>query len=506
MLLGLVISALLVQVEPELEDAGVPSPLEAVVAPPEPVAVEAPKKVVEATGYVDSRTSFTRARTWGLVPTDDLPQVQELIEFNAQVKVKLRERTYLSSDVSLVGNISGEYHSRDLSGADVRLDDHNSSQALPVVSLNELFFFHEFAPQFNVLVGKKRVVWGPGLAINPTDLLNPRRDPTDPTLQRAGTWLAQLEAPFESMTFTLLFAPTLLKSVAGIPTAFMTYPTWDQQDDLVHFQFAARWYLLVKDADVNVMAYYGNASTDAFRDKFRVGLTFARYFFTDYELHAEVLLQQGSARDTINPACVDSQRSALLCVQNNVAPLEKTRLNDRTLLPKVLVGTKRQFSDDSLLSIEYLYQADGWDRAQFQAFANGLSLLDDGRRAGLPVNRIPGASALLGQSTSTDGLPTRFAFDPRGQHYLFVTFQKPRILDDFTASVVVIANLTDLSTTWSPSLAWSATEWLTLTLYAFVPVPGPDALAVTTPAGRPVSELSTSPFVVRALFEARAFF
>jgi hypothetical protein len=486
----------------------VPAPAAAVdVAASAPVATSEPaKKLVEATGYVDSRSSFTRAKTWGLVPTDDLPQLQELVEFNAQVKVKLRERTYLSSDVSLIGNVSGEYHGRDANGADVRLDDHNSAQGLPVVSINELFLFHEFVPQLNVVLGKKRVVWGPGLAINPTDLLNPRRDPTDPTLQRSGSWLAEVEAPFESMTFSLLFAPTQLASVSGIPTAFVTYPTWNKVDDLVHFQAAARWYLLVKDADVNVMAFYGNSSIDAFRDKFRLGLTFSRYFFTDYELHAEALIQQGSARQTIEPACVDSTVGALACVKAGTQVLQTTRLNDHTFLPKVLVGTKRQFSDDSLISLEYLYQADGWDRAQFQAFANGLSLLDEGRRAGLPVNRIPGANALLGQSSSSDGLPARVNFDPRGQHYLFLTFQKPRIFDDFTASIVVIANLTDFSTIWSPSLAWSATEWLTLTLYAFVPLQGPDSLAVTTPSGTPVSEFSASPYAVRALLEARVFF
>jgi hypothetical protein len=81
--------------------------------------------------------------------------------------------------------------------------------------------FHDFVPQLNVVLGKKRIVWGAGLAFNPTDLLNPRRDPTDPTFQRAGAWVAQLEAPFETMTFSLLFAPTVLESMSGIPAAFM---------------------------------------------------------------------------------------------------------------------------------------------------------------------------------------------------------------------------------------------------------------------------------------------
>lgn len=478
------------------------------VAPPEELAAPAKsswEKVIEATGYLASRFSWTRARTWGLLPTDDLPQVQELLELNTQVRVKVRERSYLYTDLSLIGNFAGHYRAKNSDGVEVLLDDHNSPQAQPSFSINELYVFHEFVPELNVLVGKKRVVWGPAMAYNPTDLLNPRRDPTDPSFQRAGVWLAQLEVPLEQMTFSLVFAPTVLKQVSSIPTAMMAWPSWDKQDDLLHYQLMARWYALVADADINVIGYYGNSSVDAFKDKFRFGLTFARYFFTDYELHFELLVQSGSARDVITSECVASQVAALGCVAKGTAALNKPLLDDKSIYPRLLVGTKRQFSDDSLLSLEYLYQSDGWTKAQFQDYASALGLLDAGRKAGLPVNRIPGASALLG-GTGSDGLPTRFAFEPRGQHYLFLTFQKPRIFDDFTASVVVLASLTDLSTTWTPSIAWSATEWLTLTLYGFIPVPGPDSLAVKTADGVTVTEFGTTPFAGRVMFEARAFF
>lgn len=486
------------------------SPLESSAAPEAAAsspAAEAPlpsawSKVLEVTGYVDSRTSFTRARTWGLLPTDDLPQLQEMLELNTQVRVKVRERSYLYSDVSLVANAAGQYHGRDAAGQDVQVENR---PALPVVSLNELYVFHDFVPQLNLVVGKKRVVWGSGMAFNPTDLLNPRRDPTDPTLQRAGAWVTQLEAPFETMTFSLLFAPTVLASTSGIPTALLVYPTWDLKDRLVHYQLAARWYALVADADITLMAFYGNASVDVFRDKLRFGLSFSRYFFTDYELHLEALFQQGSARDSVVSSCVSSLTEAAGCVLSRTAFTQKGLLEDERVLPSVLVGTKRQFSDDSLLSLEYLYQADGWSKAQFQDFANGLGLVDDGRRQGLPIGQLPGVAQLTGPSRA-DGLPSRLSFDPKGQHTLFLTVQKPRLFDDFTLQLVVLASLSDLSSMWSPSVAWSATEWLTLTLYGFLPLPGPDALAVRTPSGTAVSEYGVSPFAVRALLEARAYF
>jgi hypothetical protein len=481
--------------EPGVPDAGVPAAAEA-----------GWKKVVEALGYVSSRTSFTRSRSWGLVPTDDQPQLQELLEVNTQLKVKVKDRSYLSLDVSLLGDVAGEYHGQGSHGQDVRLADHQTTAAQPLVSINELYLFHDFLPQLNVVLGKKRITWGSGLAYNPTDLLNPRRDPTDPTFQRAGAWVAQLEAPLEAMTFSLLFAPTVLGSTNGIPTAFLVYPTWNQLDTQAHYQLAARWYALLFDADVTAMLFYGNASVDAFTDKLRGGLSLARYFFTDYELHVEALLQTGSARDFLTPACVASLAGALQCVASQTPATQKRLLDDATLYPRILVGTKRQFSDDSLLSLEYLYQADGWSPSQFQDFANGLGLLESARAAGLPVSRVPGVSALLGQGTGSDGLPVRVSFDPRRRHYAFLTYNKPNIFDDFTLQVVALASLEDLSVLWSMSVAWAATQWLTLTAYGFAPTPGLDSLSARTLAGTRVSEFGSAPFAVRALFEARVFF
>ena len=116
---------------------------------------------------------------------------------------------------------------------------------------------------------------------------------------------------------------------------------------------------------------------------------------------------------------------------------------------------------------------------------------------------------MLGQllGGTEEGLPQRFRFVPVTRHYAFLTFQKPKIRDDFTVTATVIANVSDLSTLVAPSVTWSTTEWMTLALSGFVPIPGPSALAATVPStGEHVSEFELLPYTFRVLLQARLFY
>lgn len=490
-------------------DAGVPVEAEPPPAVPEtsydpPPPAEAPK-TVEATGYVNLRGIASRSRVGGLIPTDDQPQFQGLLELNGQVRVNLAARSFISSDVSLVGQVAGSYHGTNAEGAEVDVGPRTTAAGLPFVSINELYLLHELHPALNVLVGKKRLVWGSGFAFNPTDLLNLRKDPTDPTAQRTGAWMARVEVPLETFTFSFVFAPSVMRQAAGIPYQFLVDPPGTAgSDGQLHYQLMLRAYALLFDADLNLMLLFGNQYNDAFTEKPRLGLSFSRYFFTDYELHLEALFQTGSARDLVNEACVESPTTALECGVLGTPFLEKRQLNDGVLRPRILVGGRRMFADESLLSLEYYWQADGYTPQQLQALVNGLEIAKRAVAMGVPADRVPS----FGAPPATDGVPQRFAFEPLGRHYLFASYMKPRIFDDFTAQLVLIASLQDLSTIFTPSVAWSATEWLTLTVLGFFPVPGPDALAATRPGsgGEKVSEYTLLPMRYRVFVEARVFY
>jgi hypothetical protein len=264
---------------------------------------------------------------------------------------------------------------------------------------------------------------------------------------------------------------------------------------------AARAYALVADADLNLMLFHSNLYGDAFEDKTRLGFSFSRYFFTDYELHVEGLVGFGSARRYPVGECLEDRASVMGCVLKGETFFSTKRLDEQKLRPRILAGTRYMFGDESLLSVEYLYQADGLKRDEFQSYVNALSLFRVARDFGLDP------SVVDPRGSADTGLPQKFSFEPLGRHYAFVSYQKPKIRDDFTFNVVVMANLQDFSGLVTPSLSWSATEWMTLTLSGFVPWQGPKSLAATVPESTTqVSELSLLPLEYRGLFQVRLFY
>jgi hypothetical protein len=463
----------------------------------------APAQAAEVTGYVESRTQYSRSRVRGLLPTDTSPEVQQLLELNVQPRVEYRPGGFVAADLSLFLQGAWRYRDVDLEGREVSVPAREVTAARPFVSLSELYLSHEVVPALHLLAGKKRVLWGSGWAYNPTDLLNPPKDPTDPSSQRVGAYMLRVEVPLEKYTFTLLASPAVLAQESGLPRALLVHPSWNERDDELHYLVVARAYALVADADLNLMLFHSNLYRDAFESKTRLGFSFSRYFFEDYELHVEALVGQGSARNYPAPGCLNSREAATGCLVRGEPLLAPRRLDEGRLRPRIIAGTRYMFPDESLLSVEYLYQADGLKRSEFQEVVNGLSLLRLARESGVDTDQF--TAALLGGTE--EGLPQRFRFEPIARHYAFLTFQKPKIRDDFTVMATLVANLQDLSGLLAPSVAWSTTEWMTLTLSGFVPFSGPSSRAATVPnTGAKASEFGLVPISYRVLFQARLFY
>lgn len=488
-------------------------------------------------GSLGQRVEGTLVREGALVSTRDLPQVRSVSEANLQARGRLLdEKLTIYTDVSAFYLAGGGFVDTSLeSGVLEPVDAHDVVTLHPRVVFSEAYVDLEPLSHVRLTVGKKRVVWGSGQHVSPTDVLNPLRDPTDTAFQREGAVVAVVDLPFESFTVTGLVSPAVLYQQSGIPYAVYDYPSYapatttlapalfpDPRDDERHFAASLRLYALMLDTDVNVWAVYSNLYRDLFEHKLRFMASLSRTVFEVHEVHFEVLVQQGSSRLYPREGCVDDQAALARCLLAGQAPLAATRLDDVDVLPHLLAGTRSFLDDGSVLSFEYLYQADGYTRAELHDFIRFQSVVGELQRKGLaPTTTV-----------RADGsLPARFAFEPVRRHYVFVSYMKPRLAGDWTLQGTLITAVEDLSSIASLNATWMAQEWLTLSLFSFLPVPSVsrvsswldgdplDAVAESSSAdarawlplaprlgGEPYGEYDAVPFDARLMAEVRLFF
>jgi len=484
----------------------------------QPARIEAVKQETEVNGYVMNRFTGSWVDLKSPAFSSDLPQINNLMEANIQLRRPLWKEAFAYTDVSGFLQQGGWFIGKDANGNRISAPNRDAATLKPILALSELYISYSPHPNVNILVGKRRIVWGPGFANNPTDILNPPRDPSDPNLQRTGAILARVEVPTERVTFSFVAAPQVLYTENGLPYQFLRYPGYmqrnavqeqllypvagqggrqfpDTRDTENHFVLAGRVYALVLDSDINFIYYYSNLYNDSYKNKSRFGLTFSRYFFTDWEFHLEALFTEGTQRTYVNGDCVADQAAALGCVVAGKSLFGQTKLDNGVLYPRLLAGVRRAFSDESTLSLEYLWVSDGYTPTEFQNFVRGVTLA-----------RQEGFNAQIQQSGSTAGaIVPRFSFDPLRRHYLFLSYTKPKIHDDFTISAVLLANLEDLSGVLIPTAMWNAFEWLNLSLSGFIPIRGIPVNQAHA-FGVKYSEYSLFPYDVRVYFEARAYY
>lgn len=438
---------------------------------------------VSVTGYLDSRA------TGAATQLDGAAAVTELVEGNVQLKVDAHEKLKVVTDASLFWQAAGWIHG----------GDRDLPQLRPALVLSEAYLDAPLQESFRVVVGKKRLVWGAGLAFNPTDVLNPAKDPTDPTFQRAGAWLGQLEWGFERVALSLVLAGKATRQYAGLPTALVTYPEvpsaeaargWvpDDRDDEAHYAAVARLYLLLADTDVNLLVAHTHLYNDAFRNKTRAGLSLSRVFGS-LELHGEALLQTGSARVEANADCVDAP---VRCVMRGVALAERPHLEADWLNARAVVGGRYQFDDGGFLSVEYSFNGEGHDAEGF-------------RKLGILARTAPALMQQAVAGATDPGTPQKFSFEPLRRHYLVLQYSRPQLWDDWTLGASALVGLEDLSAQVVPQVQWMAREWLQLSLMAYLPVGGVPDWGVEVDGTR-YGEFTLSPLGPRAMLQVRAFY
>lgn len=238
-------------------------------------------------------------------------------------------------------------------------------------------------------VGKQRIVWGTGMAWNPSDILNPVKDPLDPLEQKQGALSLNADIPLgdgweimQNPSFTAVFVP----KVSGADVL-----------DTNCAQIALKIYFLMGSFDINFISSFIETKKPIW------GLALAGVLFDELELHGEAVFQNGTERHYVN--------DALEIIQKNV--------RDESVYSKWLIGSRYTLPENIVLLVEYLHLDEGYNNAEMHIYLNF-------------VNNNGYISDLLPQINLR-------------KNYLFATITKSDLWDAFNISLRKLMNIDDYS-------------------------------------------------------------
>ena len=156
-----------------------------------------------------------------------------------------------------------------------------------IVDLFELYGNFNLSLSSFIQAGKIRYSWGKGYAFNPVGFVNPLKDPTNPTLAKAGVLSLNAET-LKSFQSNILKTAALTAIV--IPPQEEIYDRFAEVEDT---DFAAKLYLMLWNIDFDLMGYYSKENSN------RIGADFALNLRENIELHGEFSYFTDALKSTI---------------------------------------------------------------------------------------------------------------------------------------------------------------------------------------------------------------
>lgn len=371
------------------------------------------------------RTDFNMLRLKERLPAPAVPVQNVLLQVNLSGKTEFLTTNRFQLDVDAFARQSWNEQRRDPFSGKVQVTQKDSENPQYRLLFNEIYLNGEPVPGIQYTAGKKRVLWGTGFAANPTDLVNPAKNPLDPTYERRGAWLVQAEHVQETQTVGVFFAPAVTENKHTIPQKVGRFEDPDGSERF-HSLTAARWYQLLGGADVNLMIFLSERYRDQQSHALKWGGSWsqiATFLSPQLETHAEFLLQKGSDRPSSDGA---------------------SRFDSDEYFLKSLVGFRYDFANESSLVFEYLIQTDG------------DTLSDVEQRLKRQMSMVARQSAV--ESLSSSAIVMR--------NFLFLNYQRYKFNDDLFLSWAIAHNPHDHSGYQGPILQWTPTQTLSLSLNA----------------------------------------
>jgi hypothetical protein len=286
----------------------------------------------------------------------------------------------------------------------------------------EAYAQYGFGEGLSVRVGKQRIAWGSGFAWNPTNRIEPPKNPLNTGLEQPGATAVRLDFIPTSWAGVILVAARSQTGVGDLPFATVRAPRRTA---------ALRARFLVKDTDL-ALVFSGGKSQHTL-----VGADVGRSV-GPYSLHAEIASYLG-------------------------AELPPARGGARFW--RAAVGGLRTLGESTSVSLEYFFNQEGYDDDTRAAYAADLE--EAAARAlspSLPSALQPAALQAYGALASVPyagGLGL-------GRHYLQGTFSRSTPGGRWTTAARAVFGLSDGGVALTPGLSYAPRGDLTTHLDAVI--------------------------------------
>jgi hypothetical protein len=282
-------------------------------------------------------------------------------------------------------------------------NEWNRDRSISRVEVAELNYSYSVASWLDLQAGRSIERWGTGYAWNPTGVVNPRKNPSDPNDRRglySGVDNLRADLFIRDWSITVMSVPEI---------------NWRAREGkrMIGSGWAARAYRLIHGLDFSISASGGNGLPNS------QGISLSRVFGNALELHGEAALLSDTVRFRPRP---DAWR------------LERLRHLD------LLFGGQYTFPHNVNLVLEYFHSGNGLDSEEW---GNFTGLVEVGRLELLLGNPIP----LL-----TDNL--YFSVLSMARDYGFGRLYWLFHHDKLEAEFLVLGNLRDGSALLRPGIYW----------------------------------------------------
>ena len=353
--------------------------------------------------------SITPSATWADFWDGDLALSDSNTSLGTSLKSTLFFDARPSEDLRVYGSVKAAYPFSTETADGVLVPNLSVFELFADFNLNDKVYFR---------MGKSTVKWGVGYFWSPADVINLEPiNVLDAEAQREGPINFRINVP-----------------IAGTQNNLYFYTILDSEDvDFDTTALAAKAEFLLGNYEVGLGAYYRYDTAE------RAMLTLTGPL-GDFDVFGEAMVSRGSAKTYV-----------MGIAPNGTISYRASGDVRESLFFSASAGFLYNNSNENLTIVgQYYYNGEGY------APTDKETLVDD---AYIAMAQNPASSAQLLAALS--GL-----ISGSGQHYAALMLSKGELfaIEDLSASVIAMANLSDLSGLVKPSISWSVTDNFKLTL------------------------------------------